>query len=187
MQNSKILITYFESFNDRKINISKEVVTKIGKEYDIVEVPVSFARSFQKIENIIKEYDYVILTGEAITRKEVTIEYVALNLKHANIKDNDGKVIINEKIGNKEAYISNVDIIKLTETTEAKLSLSAGSFVCNYLYYKTLEKINNEKLDTKCVFIHFPNVNICNDINNNPKLYNIENVTKIFTNILNNL
>lgn len=158
----RILVTYFEPFDNRKENISEQIVTKLSEELEvaIIKIPVSYQRAFQVIKDKIKDYDYVVLTGEAVSRSELTVEYLAVNLAHSKTSDNDNIIYQNEKIGSDDAYISNTNVIKLVEETKTKISMSAGTFVCNYLYYQTLKYIKTNNLQTKSVFIHFPGINL---------------------------
>ena len=86
---------------------------------------------------------------------------MAINYIDAKIADNDGLVISHQAINSngKEAYFTTLPILKLLsdlekESIPAKISYSAGTFVCNYLMYKTLEHFNTT--NTKVGFIHVP-------------------------------
>lgn len=155
----KILLTYFEPFDGRSTNVSRLVVENVKKEIehlDLLSIPVSWEKSFSTIETVINNYDYIILCGEAKSRNETMMEYIAINLMNASIPDNDGIIKENQKISDVEAYVTNIDIFEISKKTNVKVSLSAGSYLCNYLYYKTLKYIENNMLKTKCVFVHFP-------------------------------
>lgn len=163
----KVLLTCFEPFDNREKNVSMEVTEVIidnkdklsnnGYSVDLIYLPVSWNNSFIKLKDIISEYDYILLCGEANGRKNVLMEYVAINLMHASIPDNDGLILENKKISeNQNAFFSNIDLFSLSKKINIGVSLTAGSYLCNYIYYKTLETIHMNKLDTKCMFIHFP-------------------------------
>ncbi len=155
----KILLTYFEPFDGRNENVSRLVVKNIEQTYDnidVLSIPVSWEKAFVALKPVINKYNYIILCGEAKHRNNTMMEYIAINLMNANIPDNDGIVKINEKISNVEAYATKFDVFAISKKTNIEVSLSAGSYLCNYLYYKSLEYIEMNKLNSKCMFVHFP-------------------------------
>lgn len=163
----KILITGFDPFNKETVNPAYLAVSKLRNTYgDIIltklEIPTSFSHSFEILsQELNNDYDAVIMVGQAGGRKEISLEKVAINYIDAKIADNDGLVISHQAINSngKEAYFTTLPILKLLsdlekESIPAKISYSAGTFVCNYLMYKTLEHFNTT--NTKVGFIHVP-------------------------------
>ena len=47
---------------------------------------------------------------------------------------------------------------EINNINDENLSISyhAGTFICNEIYYRALEYINNNKLNIKCIFVHIP-------------------------------
>ena len=163
----KILITCFDPFNQETVNPAYLAVSKLRNTYDDIiltklEIPTSFSHSFEILsQELNNDYDAVIMVGQAGGRKEISLEKVAINYIDAKIADNDGLVISHQAINSngKEAYFTTLPILKLLsdlekESIPAKISYSAGTFVCNYLMYKTLEHFNTT--NTKVGFIHVP-------------------------------
>lgn len=163
----KILITGFDPFNKETVNPAYLAVSKLRNTYgDIIltklEIPTSFSHSFEILsQELNNDYDAVIMVGQAGGRKEISLEKVAINYIDAKIADNDGLVISHQAINSngKDAYFTTLPILKLLsdlekESIPAKISYSAGTFVCNYLMYKTLEHFNTT--NTKVGFIHVP-------------------------------
>lgn len=163
----KILITGFDPFNKETVNPAYLAVSKLRNTYDDIiltklEIPTSFSHSFEILsQELNNDYDAVIMVGQAGGRKEISLEKVAINYIDAKIADNDGLVISHQAINSngKEAYFTTLPILKLLsdlekESIPAKISYSAGTFVCNYLMYKTLEHFNTT--NTKVGFIHVP-------------------------------
>ena len=163
----KILITGFDPFNKETVNPAYLAVSKLRNTYgDIIltklEIPTSFSHSFEILsQELNNDYDAVIMVGQAGGRKEISLEKVAINYIDAKIADNDGLVISHQAINSngKDAYFATLPILKLLsdlekESIPAKISYSAGTFVCNYLMYKTLEHFNTT--NTKVGFIHVP-------------------------------
>lgn len=163
----KILITGFDPFNKETVNPAYLAVSKLRNTYDDIiltklEIPTSFSHSFEILsQELNNDYDAVIMVGQAGGRKEISLEKVAINYIDAKIADNDGLVISHQAINSngKDAYFTTLPILKLLsdlekESIPAKISYSAGTFVCNYLMYKTLEHFNTT--NTKVGFIHVP-------------------------------
>ena len=163
-----ILITGFDPFNNASINPSYEAVRLLpdyinGNKINKLLIPTSFKRSFEVLKEYLDnhELDYVILVGQAGGRVAVTPEKVAINYIDASIKDNDNLIYHDQPINkdNKEAYFSTLPIIKMRDMLneagiKSTISYSAGTFVCNYLMYKTLEYYDGKT--TKAGFIHVP-------------------------------
>ena len=158
-----IICTAFYPFNNRSVNSSMEAIKNL-QNVQKVYLDVSINKTPNEVIDILKEEpDVLILTGEAGSRDYVSIEYVAINHYHATIPDNDGVVITNSKIkedGNL-AYFSNIDVYELCDHLQKlgfniRVSLSAGSYICNLSYYVALNYVNEHKLKTKVIFVHFP-------------------------------
>lgn len=160
----RVLISAFESFDGRNINISEEVLKLLDDNYYKVLIPVSYNKCFdilkEKINNI--NPDIIICLGEAIKREEITIESRAINLRSASISDNDGIKYENEIIidGKDEYLYSTLPIEKIISNTNIKESNSAGTYVCNNLLFELLNynnSLNNKKM---CGFIHLPRLEV---------------------------
>lgn len=164
----KLLITGFEPFGGQTINPSWQSVLaledKIG-DYSItkLEIPTAFKFGAEKVLEKAEEIrpDVIICVGQAGGRNAITPEVVAINLMDANIPDNLGYKPINERIlpTGENAYFSNLPIREIVnaingEGVPAKLSYSAGAFVCNEVLYSLLHKFKNTNV--RVGFIHVP-------------------------------
>lgn len=164
----RILITGFEPFGSRNINISGEVAKAFeGKEnISVILLPVSFSKAHKFVidEMSTAKYDSIIMLGEtAATNDFIRLERVALNLKDSKSGDNDGEFADEVPIckGSPTAFLSNFPIKKLCDILQKKefkikVSNSAGTFVCNCLYYNILKHISENSLSVKALFIHLP-------------------------------
>lgn len=168
----KILITGFQPFANLNINPSLEILKKLP---DIIEdklivkreVCVVFDKCFSAIENDLAKdkFDYVVALGVAQNRKILTLEKYAHNIKKCNIKDNENVSFINEEpidVNGKYILETSFNLVKIVESLNvnkklAEISLSAGTYVCNNLYYLLLE--NENKYGYKSLFIHVPDEN----------------------------
>lgn len=165
----KVLISGFTAFSVHTENSSKIIAeilqqTKIpGIEIQTVILPVSFGSSFKDLQIAIENFkpDSVICLGLAGDRKKINLEKVAINFIHSNISDNDGikmqDMVISE---GPAAYFSTLPLKAMRELAlpfPVEVSFSAGTYVCNYLMFRTLEYLNGSKV--KAGFIHLPHLN----------------------------
>ena len=163
----KILISAFKPFNNETINPSLIIAEKIAKNYNekikVIPLNVEYNNDSIKLINEIKTYepDYVFCLGQAGGRSKIALEYFALNMQSASIKDNIEVFISHNEIikDGKEAYKSNIDLLDVVSSLKNErltISYNAGTFICNEIYYNSLKYIYENNLNTKCVFIHIP-------------------------------
>lgn len=165
----KILITGFAPFGGEKINPSWEAIKDIKDFNNIeiikVEIPTEFFKAAEISKDFLKKYspDILLHIGQAGGRNTITFEKIAINLRDSKIPDNNGYIANYEKISEdgSDGYFSNINIKKLVtdlnkKNIPAKISLSAGTYVCNEVLYSSLKYIKDNSLKTKCTFIHVP-------------------------------
>ena len=164
----RTLITGFEPFGLRKANMSMEMARKfVGRSgVDVLLLPVSFSRAPRLMSEQLRlvPYDWVIMLGETSATKDcIRLERVAVNLKDSVGADNDEVVADEEPIqpNGPNAYFTNVPIkqwcVQLgAEGYKVKVSNTAGTFVCNCLYYSVLQYIRRHRSPTRAVFVHLP-------------------------------
>lgn len=166
---ARVLITGFEPFGNSKLNPSALLVERLDKEripgvelHSIV-LPVEFDQSVQILLQKIEECrpDFVISFGQAEGRTGITPEKVAINFDDARIPDNSGDQRRNKKIDENgpDAYFSTLPIEKMVEAIKSEgivsaLSLSAGAFVCNHLFYEVQRALQGSVI--RSGFIHLP-------------------------------
>lgn len=168
---TKLLLTAFEPFNGEAINPSLETALGIEKikfpdaQLEILKLPVS---RFEAVEIALrnlreKRPDAVIMLGEAGGRSKVTPERVAINVDDYRIPDNSGFQPTGEPIveGGPVGYFSSLPIYKIVDQlTQANIpsaiSNSAGTYLCNRLFYAVMNFIAQGNLETKAGFIHLP-------------------------------
>ena len=163
----KLLITAFQPFDNRETNVSKEVVDKLDTSnmpFIIIKqtLPVSLVSSFLAIKKTIEEEkpDVILLCGEAISRRKISLELEAKNYVGRSIDPLDEIRTPNHQvIENGPSKITSIFPISylqnllFTNLVQSQISTDAGSYICNALYYQVMyyyPKIS-------CLFIHFPN------------------------------
>ena len=163
-----ILITGFEPFAKDEINSSWESVKLLPNELkgnNIYKVLIPVVFNVDKLIENIKKYspDIIILVGQAGGRTGITIERVAINLDDAIIPDNNNYQPVDNtiKLDGENAYFSTLPVKAIINNLkdndiEARISYTAGTYVCNHVMYNTLYYINKNNLDIKAGFIHVP-------------------------------
>lgn len=171
----KILMTGFAPFGGETINPSWEAVSKLpdqfqtskGVQAELVkyEMPVSYDRCGGIIEELVEKEqpDCVICVGQAGGCMSIEVEQIAINLKDAVSADNDGVVyrgepVTSEGLDGRFARLPVRDMVAACRAAgiPAKVSLSAGAYVCNCLMYHVLELIEKKYPDMRGGFIHVP-------------------------------
>ena len=161
---TKVLLTGFEPFGKASLNPSGEIARRISGE-DIVTaiLPVAYNSSANTLLGLIEEHkpDVVIMLGQAEGRTQITPERIAINLDDARIADNEGVLRTNQEIieNGPVAYKSTLPVVEIVEALKAKeipaaISLSAGAFLCNHIFYIAQHKF--EETSIRSGFIHVP-------------------------------
>ena len=166
----RILLTGFEAFGGESINSSQETAMAVScDDIDIVHriLPVSFKRSGKAVCELIDdtEPDVVIMLGQSGKTDCIKIERIAVNMMDAKKPDNDGYTPDEESIisDGPSAYFSSISVKHLRNQLDengipAKVSNSAGLYVCNTAYFNALHHISILGEDIKAVFVHLPKI-----------------------------
>jgi pyroglutamyl-peptidase len=160
----KILLTGFEPFGKATTNPSGEIVKQISGENIVTAIlPVAYAQSAEYLLNLIEKHnpDVVISLGQAEGRKEITPERIAINLDDARLADNEGVLRSEVKIikDAPDGYFSTLPLKEIVEAINGKgvpaaISLSAGTFLCNHIFYVMQNKFAGT--DVRSGFVHVP-------------------------------
>lgn len=163
-----VLITGFEPFGGDTVNPSWEAVSALPDAIGDVAVhklrlPVTFGgaagAALERADAL--RPDAVVSVGLAGGRSGVTVEYAALNLRHARIADNAGQQPQDEPVlpGGPAAYFATVPVRAMVSAVEkagvpCAVSYTAGTFVCNEVLYSLLHRFDGGP--TLSGFIHLP-------------------------------
>lgn len=161
----RILLTGFEPFHKSSLNPSQEIIKRISHPNLIAKevLPVTFRESAKKLSSLIDLHNpsVVVALGQAEGRAQITPERIAINLDDARIADNAGVTPSEVPIisGGPPAYFTTLPIKKLVErlsssSIPAAISLSAGTFVCNHVFYSMQHHCENKGI--RSGFIHVP-------------------------------
>ena len=167
---SRVLLTGFGPFGKYNENSSWAVAVKVaacgvvGAELKAKRLPVSFAGVGIALRKAVEECcpDVIIMLGQCAGIDYIKLERIAINMMDATTPDNDGYLPDEEPIyaDGTAALFTNVDIKKMRRAIEelgipAKVSNSAGLYVCNRTYYEAL-RLCNERPGMKALFVHLP-------------------------------
>ena len=167
----KVLVTGFEPFGGESINPALEAVKQLeGREIGGCRVvtralPVVRHAAIEVLLEHLRETDpvLVIAVGQAGGRLEINPERVAINIDDFRIPDNGGLQPIDEAIvaGAPVAYWSTLPIKAMVEAMRragvpAAVSNTAGTFVCNHLFYGLMHHLAQSGSSTRGGFIHIP-------------------------------
>jgi pyroglutamyl-peptidase len=161
----RVLITGFEPFNTATLNPSQEVIRRITHNSIVAKevLPVTFSTASTRLIELIEVHqpNVVIALGQAEGRSHITPEQVAINLDDAKITDNAGEIAQVRKIieDGPDAYFTTLPIRPIVERLQvsaipASISLSAGTFVCNHLFYNLQHYCKGSEILSG--FIHLP-------------------------------
>jgi pyroglutamyl-peptidase len=161
---SKILVTGFEPFATSSLNPSSEIV-KALKGDDLVSaiLPVVFGQASSQLKELIDLHKptAVLCLGQAEGRSAMMPERIAINLDEARIPDNAGNQPKEQKIiaNGADGYFSTLPIEQMVTSMKAagipaSISLSAGTFVCNHIFYVMQDYLKDSSITSG--FMHVP-------------------------------
>ncbi|MEV6793267.1 pyroglutamyl-peptidase I [Streptomyces sp. NPDC051320] len=168
---TRVLITGFEPFDGEDTNPSWEAAHRVAQQpppdMDVTAVPIScvFGRAIDELRDAIEENspELVVCVGQAGGRTDLTVERVAINVDDARIPDNAGKQPVDEPIvpGGPAAYFSSLPVKACVAAARragvsASVSQTAGTFVCNHLFYGLAHLISTRHPGIRGGFVHVP-------------------------------
>ncbi len=170
----RVLLTGFDAFGGASINASWLAVKAldgqviVGHKIVSVQLPTTFEGSIKKLKRLLALHqpDMVICTGQAGGRSAISLERIAININDARISDNAGQQPLDVPVvaGGPAAYFTALPIKSmlkaLTEAgAQAEVSQTAGTFVCNHVFYGLMHTLANARPATKVCrggFVHLP-------------------------------
>jgi pyroglutamyl-peptidase len=167
----KILITGFEPFGESSINPSQMLVESLSDDgYDNhvlikATLPVDQANAPGKLKMLINQHqpEAILAFGLAMGRPTICLERVALNLQDFRIPDNQGVTITDQPIhpNGPAAYFSTLPIRRMSASLSegglpATISLTAGAYLCNLIFYEMMHTLALRQASTLAGFIHLP-------------------------------
>lgn len=166
-----VLLTGFEPFGGERENPSLQIARALDREriagHRIVgaALPTEFARSLPALEALLGQHRpaLVLAVGQAGGRPAISLERVAINLIDARIADNadDQPVDVPVIRDAPNAYFSTLPLKAMllrlhAAGIPAALSHSAGTFVCNQVFFGLAHHLATRKPRARGGFVHVP-------------------------------
>jgi pyroglutamyl-peptidase len=161
------LLTGFEPFDGSPTNPSWDAVTELANRRSVAtaQLPCTFTGSLTTLRAAIAEIspDLVVCVGQAGGRAAVTPERVAINIRDARIPDNAGDQPIDTPVvaNGPAAYFTTLPIkaavARITGADiPATVSHTAGTYVCNNVFYGLMHHLATELPNVRGGFVHVP-------------------------------
>lgn len=167
-----VLLTGFEPFGGEACNPSWEAVRALagkllsdGSRIEVALLPCVFGQALSVLETQIQSLTpaVVVCVGQAGGRTELSVERVAINLDDARIPDNLGAQPIDVPIKSDgpAAYFSTLPVKAIVAALRAQgipatLSHTAGTFVCNHVFYGLMDLAARDSSIERAGFVHIP-------------------------------
>jgi pyroglutamyl-peptidase len=164
-----ILLTGFEPFGGDPVNPSALVCRALHGQrvahatVHAVELPCVFGRALQVLDEALADTSPVLVLalGLAAGRGEISVERAALNIDDARIPDNAGSQPVDLPVvaGGPAAWFSTLPIKAIVAALRhaglpAAVSQSAGTFVCNHVFYGLQHRLAGTGV--RSGFVHVP-------------------------------
>ena len=168
---SRALVTGFEAYGGRDRNPAGEIAasldgTAIGDTRLVGRcLPVAFGALETLIPALLAEIDPVAVISLGLCPAEpvIRLERVAINLADFPIPDNDGAVLVDQPLdaGGTAARFATLPLRPIQTALlgagiPARLSSTAGTYLCNQALYGFLGAIERSGKAVPCGFIHLP-------------------------------
>jgi pyroglutamyl-peptidase len=162
----RILVTGFKPFLTEPINPTEllvhELATTPTPGVDTLILPVSYHQAFATLKShwaLNGPYEALLMLGQAGGRKAIALERVALNWSETKHPDEEGfQFPVGPVVPHApSSYISEFfpttwkDV--LSEIAAVEVSHSAGTYVCNALYFQALHELPK---NVNILFAHVP-------------------------------
>jgi pyroglutamyl-peptidase len=166
---NNLLVTGFDPFGGEVVNPSWELARSLngeviaGARVVAVQLPCVFGEALQRLDEALRRVRpaMVLAIGQAGGRCDLSLERVAINVDDARIPDNAGAQPVDEPIvaDGPAAYFSTLPIKAIVAGLRAagypaSVSKTAGTFVCNHLFYGLQHRLHG--LGVRSGFMHIP-------------------------------
>lgn len=168
-----VLLTGFDPFGGEAVNPSWLAVHALhgcqilGHRIVAARLPTVFEQSSSALHALLRQHKptLVLCVGQAGGRTAISLERVAINVNDARIADNAGAQPIDTPVvgHGPAAYFTRLPIKAMLlalhdEGITAEVSQTAGTFVCNHVFYTLMHLLATERglQKTRGGFVHVP-------------------------------
>ena len=164
------LVTGFDPFGAEAVNPSQQIAQTLdgriiaGHRIVGAVLPTEFGAALPALEKLLRKHRpaLVLALGLAGGREGISLERVAVNLIDARIADNAGLQLVDVPVVENapNAYFSTLPIKVMLQRLRdanipATLSQTAGTFVCNQVFFGLLHGIRRRR-GARGGFVHVP-------------------------------
>ena len=167
-----VLVTGFDPFGGSHVNPSWQAVHALhgrviaGRRVIGAELPTVFGKSLHRLDELVEQHRpaLVICTGQAGGRGALSLERIAINVDDARIPDNAGAQPVDTPVvaGGPAAYFTSLPIKAMLQALlragiNAEVSQTAGTFVCNHVFYGLMHLLAQARFDgVRGGLVHVP-------------------------------
>lgn len=168
-----VLLTGFDPFGDQAINPSWLAVQALhgrqilGHRVVAAQLPTVFDESSRVLAALISQHkpSLVLCVGQAGGRQAISLERVAINVNDAHMADNAGEQPIDTPVvrNGPAAYFTRLPIKPMLQALQnegiaAEISQTAGTFVCNHVFYALMHRLATGRglKKVRGGFVHVP-------------------------------
>ncbi|GAA3556585.1 pyroglutamyl-peptidase I [Amycolatopsis ultiminotia] len=165
---SAVLLTGFTPFDAATTNPSWQAASLVASRRNdtvAVELPCAFGAALPALRTAIERHRpaLVVCSGVANRRREVTPERVAINVIDARIPDNAGVQPVDVPVveTGPAAYFSTLPVQAVVAAIRsagvpAAVSFTAGTYVCNQVFYGLMHLLATDFPELRGGFVHVP-------------------------------
>jgi pyroglutamyl-peptidase len=174
-RSSVIYVTGFGKFGGVDVNPTTELISKLrlsGTTQDLGVIPIdplvvdvgNCNRCLSELP-LCCDRDVIVHLGVNARAEKVNIERCAYNNMTFRIPDESGyqpdSICIEESISLDSPLETDIDVDAVVNKLRGEgfpvdVSLDPGRFICNYIYYKSLQRFDQDGLPKKTIFVHVP-------------------------------
>lgn len=171
----RVLLTGFEPFDGDQLNPSWAVAQALhdevigGAQIQALQLPCVFGQAREVLWQALaapalsEPFDMVLSLGLAGNRHDVTVERIAINVDDARIADNAGHQPVDQPVlaDGPPAYWASLPIKRMVAAVQAagvpaSVSQTAGTFVCNHVFYAGAHWRATRQPGLRVGFVHLP-------------------------------
>lgn len=166
-----VLLTGFEPFGGDLVNPAAEVVAVLngqrvgGHDVTGVVLPCVFGASLELLRERLRSRDWsvVLCLGLAASRPVFSVERIAINIDDARMPDNAGQQPVDSPVvaSGPAGLFSTLPIKRMVSELRAagigaEVSQTAGTYVCNHVFYGLMHWAATQARPPRCGFLHVP-------------------------------
>ncbi|MBX3620267.1 MAG: pyroglutamyl-peptidase I [Rhizobacter sp.] len=172
-----VLLTGFEAFGGASLNPSWLAAQALhgrqvrGHRVVAARLPTVFGESLRALQSLLDAHRpaLVLCVGLASGRKALSLERVAINIDDASLADNRGRQPVDAPVVHEgpTAYFTTLPVKAMLLALQrhglpAELSQSAGTFVCNHVFYGLMHALATQPAlrGTRGGFVHVPGLEV---------------------------